>query len=171
MDRCLRAIWRTFIERYGLRREPADEPAIGFAGVLDAVVQAVGTPLPEFQSRGDHAVAAPVTWARDIAVGIALAELADALLECLSIGQDLGLRGGGGADPRFQGARVEVRLRLRLSGADDGSLNANLALQLGPEADERSARVGIELTGLAAVVVGEEGEAVLIHRFEQDHPS
>ena len=52
-------------------REPLDEPfALGGAGVSQAIVQAVGAALPEFDRFGDHAIAAPVRRAGDGAVGV-----------------------------------------------------------------------------------------------------
>jgi hypothetical protein len=64
---------------------------------------------------------------------------------------------------------VEIVIRFGVGGADNGAFDANLAFQLVPEEHQCSARVCIQLARFTAAVVGEEGEAPIIDRFEKDH--
>src|SRR5438876_10782590 len=45
-----------------LGRQPFDPPGFAFAGIAKAIVQTVGTALPEFDSLRFHPITAPVRW-------------------------------------------------------------------------------------------------------------
>src|SRR5690606_33891405 len=60
-----------------------------------------------------------------------------------------------------------VRLGHGAAGGRNRTLDDHLAAELGPREEEGGVRVVGELEALAALVVGEEGEAVVVHAAQQ----
>src|SRR5262249_15418833 len=87
----------------------------------------------------------------------------------LAASDDLALVRGGGAELAADRAAVEVGIRLLGADTLNASLDANLALELHPEEDERGPRVLVQLGALAALVIAKEHEATLVHLLEQHH--
>ncbi|MNZ74546.1 hypothetical protein D3C78_929970 [compost metagenome] len=81
------------------------------------------------------------------------------------------LRRSPGAETAAQGAHLEIGIRFRRRHPLHQPLDAHLALQARPEEGHGRARIGQQLLALGAVVVGEEGEAALVQRLEQQHPA
>ena len=153
------------------RREPLDEPAsVATPGVAQTVVQAVGAALPEFERVGDEAIAAPVGRPGDGLVGMAAFGFAVLRFEDVAARDHLALGRGPGADAGAPGPALEIAVGFLGGDAFDSSFDAHLALELVPEEDEGGVGVGLELAGLAALVVGEEREAPLVGAAKQDHP-
>src|ERR1051325_987738 len=124
------------------RREPLDDPIVGVPkAIAEAVVHAVGAPLPEFEKRGNGAIAAPVRRAGNGTVGVRRGELLEALVEIAAAGQDLALLRGPRAELRAARPRGPVVVGLLLGDAADRPLDAHLALQRRPPEHQRRARV------------------------------
>ena len=99
----------------GLRARGARRPrAAALAAVDEAVVQAVGAALPELDLDRDHAVAAPVRRARNLALAIVGLDLREAAVEVAAAGDDRALIRGPGADLAAARPRRKVRVALGL---------------------------------------------------------
>ena len=114
--------------------------------------------LPELPCHRREPVTAPVLAHRQVA-GCSSLELVHALLQPLAARHRAALRRGQRAQLALARAAARVRLGLRAQDADHPALDAHLAPQLGPVEQQRRLRVGLELFGLAAAVVGEEDDA------------
>ena len=145
------------------------------AGVPNAVVEAVGAGLPEFEGVRGEPVAAPVTRAGD-RVGCrrtVISELSHKIfvagVQNCAVFDDGTLPGNPGGD--LAAARAGVEIFVGFGGCQFGDLagNANLAVQGFPVKDEGGVRVLGEFAPFLAFVVGEEGEAQVVEPFEQHH--
>src|SRR5436190_12774527 len=153
-----------------LRPQPLDLPGTLHAAVAKAVVQAVLAVLPELPDLGHEPVAAPVVRQRRVGVGVARRQLGDPTLERLATLDQLALRRGERADLTGAGPAADIALGLLPRGGSHRSLDPHLAAERLPMEEHRGARVGLELARLAAHVVGEEDEALLVGALEQHHP-
>lgn len=134
-------------------------------------MKAVVTVLPELEHLRRDAVAAPAGGPGN---GLALelaGELTDTLVESVPARDGLALVGSVGTDLRAHGTRGEVLVRLGGAHPGGGTLDAHLATQLVPVEEEGDVWVGVQLSGFAAAVLGEEDEAALAEALQQDHPN
>src|SRR5271166_3563645 len=152
------------------RRQPLDEPTSLAASIPQPVVQPAGSALPELDGRGDDAVSAPVLGAGNLAVGILELEGTNACFQDLAIGNHLALARCPGAQPRAGRAALEVGVGFLDRGPHDRPFDPNLPLQIVPVENQGRVRVGIELAALAALVVREEDEALLVIPAQQYDP-
>ena len=112
---------------------------------------AARTPRPPARAGSRPSRRAPAGLRRVVRV-----ELGHALLEPLAALDRLALGRRERAQLAVARAAAGVRLGLGARHAAHGALDAHLAPQRAPVEQERGARVGLELAGLAAAVVGEE---------------
>src|SRR5918999_3759251 len=154
----------------GLGPEPLDPPAATCIGqVAEAVVEAAGAVLPELPGVWNQAIAAPVLADRQVAALVLPSQFGHALLEPLAARHRAALGRGERAHLAVARAAVGIALALLAREALDRPLHADLAAERGPVEEERGAWVRLELTALAAAVVGVEGEAALIDALREDH--
>ena len=74
--------------------EPLTEPGVpAVEPVADAIVQAIGSPLPEFELDGQEAIATPQARTLDVSLLRARIEIGQRLLEVLTTGDDRALTG------------------------------------------------------------------------------
>src|ERR1035437_2477364 len=150
----------------GLRGEAVDLPAAVVAGIEEAVVEAAGAALPEFDGFRDDPVAAPERGQGDFTLGELRFHLGEFLQEERARRYDRALLGHPGTELGIAGTRGEIAERF--GGADlfRAPLDDDLALQREPGEQQRGFRVGRELARLAAFVVGEKHEAVAVEVFQ-----
>jgi len=141
---------------------------IAVSDVAEAVVEAAGAALPEFDFVGDEGVAAPVGGAGDFLAGVLGFEFGGAGFEVGAIGDDLALGGGPGADLVGAGAGGEVAFGFVMGEFPDEAAGGDLALACGPEEADGGAVVFGEFLAFAALVVGVEVEAAVVEAFEED---
>ncbi len=152
------------------RAEAPDGPGVVLAEVGDAVVQAAGTALPEFNGDGGEAEAAPEVGEGDFAAfGPAMEEFGLALGEGLAVGDGGALEfGDPGTDLGAMGAAAEVGFGFLAVGAGDRAADEDLAFEFLPEKDEGGVGIFGEVDGFAGAVVGEEAEAMVVEALEED---
>ena len=143
-------------------------PVVAVADIAEAVVEAAGAALPEFDFVGDEGVAAPVGGAGDGFVGVLDFEFGGAGFEVGAIGYDLALGGGPGTDLMGAGAGGEVAFGFVVGEFPDEAAGGDLALACGPEEADGGAVVFGEFLAFAALVVGVEVEATVVEAFEED---
>src|SRR5690554_7603474 len=99
-------MWAPSLGGRGSGEDLADFPGLigGLARKDPAKMQPMQRALPEFDARGDHAIAAPVGGARDGLVAKLRFEVGHALAQGVGRGQRLGLQRGPGAE--LTGART-----------------------------------------------------------------
>ena len=97
-------------------------------------------------------------------------EGANAGFQDLAIGNHLALARCPGAQPRAGRAALEVGVGFLGRAPYDRPFDPNLPLQIVPVESQRRVGVGIELAALAALVVREEDEALLVIPAQQDDP-
>jgi hypothetical protein len=77
------------------RRQPLDQPCVvGLPGVVQAIVQAVFTAVPELNDPGCDAISSPIGWSWDVVLLIAFLQLFQPGFEHLAAADDLALLGG-----------------------------------------------------------------------------
>jgi len=151
------------------RREPPPRPrAIRVPGKLDAIVETTGTSLPKLEAHRRHAIPAPVGRPRHVAVRVPRHEGGVLRLQETPIGDLLALSRRPGAKPRTERASGEVLVRFVLGHSFDATLDADLPLDRVPRKNERDLGVRGHLPALAAIVIGEEGEAARIVSLEKN---
>lgn len=108
-------------------------------------------------------------WTREIARGMPGGKAGVLLFQEL-VRRDHGALLGNGRSDAAAG-RTGSEIGVGFGGIDLGNAagDADLAAERGPVEDQGGSRIGGEFAALAAQVVGEEDEAVLVHAFEQDH--
>ena len=137
-----------------------------FQPVLDAVVQAAGTALPEFDQAGRDDVATPVRGAGNVQ-RVPGADQGGTGHQVGLAGEDLALVAGPGADAAGVGAGIEVGVGFGFGQLVDAAFDTHLALQFGPEEGEGDVGVQGDGTALAALIVGEEDEALVVDFLQQ----
>src|SRR6266536_3591106 len=157
------------------RRQPINRPEGRMriaAAVTDAVVQPRRTALPEFELVGREPVPAPVRGARNVIAGPLVLRLygREARLEVDASGDRLALRRCPCAQPRRARPACEVRRLFGFVDPVDQTLDTDLALELGPEEEQRRVRTGGKIAPFATQVIGEEDEATLVEALEQHDP-
>src|SRR6185437_13485601 len=154
-----------------LRGESLDMPGVHWADacVAQAVVQAAGASLPEFDHLRNHTEPAPVRRAWNLVVGVSLFERAIGPLQVSAAADHLALRRGPCAKLAACGAAVEVSVGLGGGDPLHRPLHAHLALQQHPEEDQRCARIRRQLCAFAALIIGVEEKAARVQPFEQRH--
>ncbi len=148
--------------------EAIDFPAgFGFL-VTEAIVEAAGAALPEFDEGGFDSEATPVGRAGDFLVLVLAFEFFEAVIEDVAVRDRLALVGCPGSEATIVGAAVEVLVGF--FGADffGNALDADLAFEFVPEEGEGGVGICYQLLAFVAVVVGEEGKATRIYVFKQD---
>jgi tRNA1Val (adenine37-N6)-methyltransferase len=130
-------------------------------------VEAATASLPELDTDRGEAEASPVRRAGDLLAPVTLLDLGEACVERGARRDHLALDGGPGAELARARALAEIRLALLAGHRGDRAGDGDLALDGGPEEDERGAGVGGQLGALAAPVVGEEDEAPVVHALEE----
>ena len=113
-------------------REPFADPVAVFQPVLDAVVQAAGTALPEFDQTGRDDVAFPVRGTRNVQ-RVPGADQGGTGHQVGLVGEDLALVAGPGADAAGVGAGIEVGVGFGFGQLVDAAFHTHLTLQFGPE--------------------------------------
>lgn len=135
---------------------------------MHTVMETAFAALPELDAIRGETVAAPVLGAGYFD-GVGVAKLGNGGLEIGARGKGLGLLGDGGAEAGLIGAGLEVFLAFGGGYRLDTAVDADLAVELLPIENEGGAGISGEFPALAAEVVGEENEAVLIEAFQEDH--
>lgn len=130
-------------------------------------MQAAEAALPEFDLIGQERVATPVRRARDVAIGKAGGDFSLTLFQPFATGDNLTLQRDPGTDLMSTGTAGEVALNLRLREFAERAANAHLMMPLGPKEDGTGIRIGGDLPPLAALVIGVEMKAQLIHTLEE----
>ena len=121
--------------------------------------------LPELDGLRDDSVSAPERWQRDFAVlefGFYFLEF---LEEDFFGGDDFGLVRNPCAELRFAWAGHEVCEGFRGGDFFGAALDDDLAFEGDPRKQQAYFGVGLDVLGFAGLVVGEEGETLLVKGF------
>src|SRR6185436_18140423 len=150
------------------RRQALDRPGACGPRVEEAVVETPLAHLPELDAVGRHAIAAPEVRTGRILVGKRSEDPALALDQRLAALDHLALWRSDRADPAVPGAACKVAIGIRGRDASGDAFDADLAMERRPPHRECGPGTRLQLTALAALVVGEEHEAVGTEVLEQD---
>ena len=131
-------------------------------------MQAALAALPELPVVGHQAEAAPVRRARRLQQELGAITCCGGHQFGASF-DHLALRAGPGADAMIQRARLEVGIALGIRHFGDTAFDTHHALKLDPVKLQGSKRVAGQLAALAALVVGEPGDAALVVTLDQHH--
>ena len=130
-------------------------------------MQSARPALPEFDDARRQPIAAPKLRPRHRAVLKPAANLLDRLLQLRAIFHHLALRRRRRAPLTVERPGLEIRIGDHCFDLLDASLDSHLALELRPIENERGLRIRRQFARLAAAVIGEEQESVLIAAFEE----
>jgi hypothetical protein len=151
---------------FRLRRQAFDDPHSIGAPVAQAIVQPVRPSLPELDRIRRHDVAAPVRGPGYFLVEETLLHLAHCLVQFMAIGDRLALT----RYPRreLMAARAIAKIAIRFPGGAPyhRARDANLALERRSEEGQSGAGIFGQVMAFAALVVGEECEAPLVHHAQ-----
>ncbi len=125
-------------------------------------MQAVALSLPELDSAGCDAIAAPLRGTRRLCVLVQLREFREPCFQLLPTPQYLALAGGQRAQATAQRPTPEVGVRLLRGDAGHIPLDTHLSVQGRPEEHERGAWVRFQLVPFATLMVRVEDEAALV---------
>src|SRR5471032_3492236 len=134
-------------------------------------MQTARTTLPEFDTFRQQAIAPPMLRAARLSVAETLLRGLEQSFKFQTIGNDTTLRGGPCAQTATQRADLIIGIRLFRADLDHPTFDAHLTLKGRPEERHGRERPCQQLLALGAVVIGEEGKALVIQPFEQDRKS
>ena len=129
-------------------------------------MDASGAALPELDGVRDDAVAAPEGRERDFAVLEFEFYFLEFLEEDFFGGNDFGLVGNPCTDLGFAGAGHEVFEGFRGGDFFSDALDDDLSLEGDPGKQQADFGVGLDVLSFAGLVVGEEGETLLVKGFQ-----
>jgi hypothetical protein len=148
-----------------LRGKSHNLPAVRGVVIAQAIVEAVGTSLPELDHAWNQAIATPGSWALDRAVsGL---ETSKPFLQPRSVRHRFALRRRDGPNLAAPGPDGEIVVRFLGSDFLHGTLDPNLALKGKPGEDHRRCRIARQVAPFARGVMGVEDQSAGVEALQQ----
>lgn len=155
-------------EESGLGTEAFDAPgSIRLQTVLEAIMEAIGASLPEFDCGRVEDEAAPMIGHGHHIIWKLCGETLHAVLEFSAAGKESGLRANPRGEPAAAGAGIEIGEGFVMGQRKDLPPGTHLAFEQFPMEADGGARVGCEFAAFTALQVGEELEASRIQALEK----
>ena len=145
-------------------------PVVAVAGEDDAVVEAIGTALPEFDAIRLDAVAAPRMRARDFLVFEALVEMVSAFLKHRALFDRLALLRRPGAQLMAARTRRKVCIGIFIVQRRRATFDTDLSFELIPVERDRYLTVEGDFMTLLTAVRRIELQTARVDTAQQDHP-